>query len=638
LRKYTDLELGMKRAITRRDILHGFGAVAASTFVPGEALANKLLSAEAAGKPYYPPALTGMRGNHDGSFDVAHMLAREGKNDWGPVEELDTGVYDLVIAGAGLSGLAAAHFYQKENPNARILLLDNHDDFGGHAKRNEFKVGDRTLIGYGGSQSLESPSSYPKNAKVLLDDLGIDIKRLGDAYDQSFFKRHGLAAGVHFNEKEFSKNALVRYELGGLRYLPLADSGNTAKEAVSQMPISDAARTQMLRLLTTKTNQTGLSGDDLNKYLYSISYHEFLEKNLDIHEPEVFAILQDHALDYGTGIEAIYAGSAMDWGGQPGALAAGLSDYEEDEPYIHHFPDGNASVARMLVRKLIPGVAPGSTPEDVVKAAFDYSELDRETSAVRLRLNSTVVRVKHEGDATEAKCVSVDYVRDGRAFRVTAKHCILACYNSIIPSLCPELPAGQKEALAMSVKSPILYTNVVLHNWRAFKNLGVGAVLSSGSYHPLIKLDFPVSFGGQQYPDDPDEPIIVTMERFVHRNNEGLSPREQRRLGRHELLATSFETMERNIRQQLADQLSDGGFDPAKDIAGITVNRWAHGYADGFSSFGDPRYDGRNDERRPNVRGRKPFGRVAIANSDAGGRAMYQSAVEQAHRAVGELN
>ena len=627
----------MQKSITRRDILHGFGAIAASTFVPGEALANKVIAAETTGKPYYPPALTGMRGNHDGSFDTAHKLAREGIRDWGAVDEPDAGVYDLIVAGAGLSGLAAAHFYQKENPDARILLIDNHDDFGGHAKRNEFSVCDRTLIGYGGSQSLESPSFYPKNAKVLLDDLGIDIKRLGDAYDQGFFKRHGLAAGVHFNEKEFSKNALVRYELGGLRYLPLADSGNTAKEAVAQMPISDAARTEMLRLLTTTTNQTDFSGDDLNKYLYSISYREFLENNLDIHEPEVFAILQDHTLDYGAGIEAIYAGSAMDWGGQPGALAAGLSAYKEDEPYIHHFPDGNASVARMLVRKLIPGVAPGSTPEDVVKAPFDYSELDRETSAVRLRLNSTVVRVKHEGEPKDAERVSVDYVRDGRAFRVTAKHCILACYNSIIPSLCPELPAGQKEALAMPVKYPLLYTNVVLNNWKAFNNLGVGAVLSSGSYHPLIKLDFPVSFGGQQFPDEPDEPIILTMERFPHRNNEAFSPREQRRLGRHELLATSFETMERNIRQQLADQLSDGGFDPAKDIAGITVNRWAHGYADGFSNFGDPRYDGRNDEKRPNVRGRKPFGRIAIANADAGASAMYQSAVEQAHRAVGEL-
>ena len=189
----------------------------------------------------------------------------------------------------------------------------------------------------------------------------------------------------------------------------------------------------------------------------------------------------------------------------------------------------------------------------------------------------------------------------------------------------------------MPVKAPILYTNVALRNWRAWKEIGIGGALSSGSYHPKMMIDFPVSFGGHDYADDPDQPIIIHMERFPHRNNEGLSVREQRRLGRHELLATSFETMERNIREQLASLLSAGGFDPARDIAGITVNRWAHGYADGFGGFGEPWLGGRNDERRPNVQGRKPFGRITIANSDAGGQAMLESAVEQAYRAVGEL-
>ena len=304
---------------------------------------------------------------------------------------------------------------------------------------------------------------------------------------------------------------------------------------------------------------------------------------------------------------------------------------------MHHFPDGNASVARMLVRKLIPGVAPGSTPDDILMAKFDYSKLDVATSPVRLRLNSTVVRVQHDGDPKTSKQVGFDYVQGGQACRVRARHCVLACYNSIIPSLCPELPENQREALAMPVKTPVLYTNVVLNNWRAWKKLGIGAVVSSGSYHPVSMLDFPVSFGGQQYADNADEPVTVHMERFAHRNNEGLTPREQRRLGRHDLLATTFETMERNIREQLTSLLSEGGFDPARDIAGITVNRWAHGYSDGFYDLGDPWLGNRNDERRPFVRGRKPFGRITIANSDAGGNAMLESAVEQAYRAIGEL-
>lgn len=634
--KYKDSELGMGRPITRRDILHGLGAAAASSFVPGIEFADAVMAAEAAGVPYYPPALMGIRGDHAGSFGVAHELALAGKRDWGPVEKPDSDAYDLVVVGAGLSGLAAAHLYLKENPRARVLLLDNHDDFGGHAKRNEFTVGDRTLIGFGGSQSLESPSFYPENATALLKDLGIDIDRLGDAYDQTFFKRHGLAAGIHFDQKNWGESRLVRYELGGLKYLPLAEGIQSPAEAVAAMPMSEAARAEFLRLLTMEEDQLEMSDDEREEYLYSISYRTFLERHLNIREPEVFEVLQDLMLDYGAGIESAYAAGAIDWMWLPGAKAAGLTGYEEDEPYIHHFPDGNASVARMLVRKMIPGVAPGRTAEDIVKAPFDYSKLDVESSAVRLRLNSTVVRVRHDGEPDTATEVDVEYVQNGQAFKVRTRHCVLACYNSIIPSLCPELPESQRAALSMSEKTPILYTNVVLNNWRAFKNLGIGAVVSSGSYHPLVKLDFPVSFGGQQFTDSPDEPIILTMERFPHVNNAGLTPREQRRLGQHELMATTFETMERNIREQLSDLLSEGGFDPAKDIGGITVNRWAHGYADSFYNFGDPWYP-RNDERRPNVRGRQPFGRITIANSDAGGSAMYESAVEQAYRAVGEL-
>jgi len=629
--KYKDRDLGMDRPISRRDILHGFGSVAAASFVPGIALANEVLAAEVAGRLYYPPSLTGMRGNHPGSFEVAHKLGREGKSDWGPVDKSDSDIYDLVVVGAGLSGLSAAHFFLKENPKARVLLIDNHDDFGGHAKRNEFDVGGRTIIGYGGAQSLESPAYYRDIVKTLLKDIGIDIDRLADGYDQSFYKRHGLAAGVHFNSKDWGVDRVVRCHLGGLAYLPLADSDLSPEEAVAEMPISEVARGELLRLMTAEELEVDLPDDRREEYLYSISYREFLERHLDIHEAETFAVLQDLTLDWGVGIEAAGAAGVIDYLGLLGAKAAGLSVDEGDDPYIHHFPDGNATVARMMVRKMIPAVAPGSTAEDVLLATFDYNKLDDAASPVRLRLNSTVTGVRHDGDPRTAKQVVIDYVQGGRAYRVRA------CYNSVIPALCPELPAGQREALGIPVKLPILYTSVALNNWHAWKKLGIGAVTASGSYHPFAMLDFPVSYGGVKYPDSPDQPIIVHMERFVHRNNEGLPPREQRRLGRHELLATSFETMERNVREQLTSLLSEGGFDPAQDIAGITVNRWAHGYADGSNDFGSEWLGGRNDERRPHVRGRKSFGRITIANSDAAGRAIFPAAVEEAYRAIQEL-
>ena len=623
----------MDRLISRRDLLHGVGALAAISLVPGHAFADKL------GAGSYPPALTGLRGSHIGSFEVAHQLARDGKVDWGPIEEPDSGDYDLVVVGGGISGLASAHFYRKANPRARVLILDNHDDFGGHAKRNEFDVGGRTLLGYGGSQSLEAPSGYSGVVKTFLRDFGVDIARFDTAYDREFYRRNGLGAGIYFNAEDWGSDRLVRYDFGALgSYLPLSPSELSAAEAVEQMPMSDAARREFLRLLTTEQDRMSeIPADEKWDYVYSISYRDFLGKHLDIREAEVFAVLQDLTSDSSVGIEATPAGEAIYYSGLPGRKATGLPDDGGEEAYIHHFPDGNASVARLMVRDMIPAVAPGSTMEDVVTARFDYSKLDLSNSPVRLRLKSTVTRVEHEGEPKSAKHVSVSYVQGGRAYRVRARNCVLACYNAMIPSMCPELPAPQREALASQVKSPILYTNVALGNWQAWNKLGIGAVVSSGSYHMLAMLDFPVSIGAYQFANEPDEPIAVHMERFPHRPNEGLSAREQRRLGSHELLATSFETIERNIRSQLAGMLSGGGFDPARDIEGITVNRWPHGYSDGYNELEDPYYEDRNDERYPHVRGRKRFGRIAIANSDAGASAMLETAVEQAYRAVNEL-
>ena len=634
---YTDKTLGMHRQISRRDVLHGAAALTASSLLPGAVLAKQTQVAGTDADIHYPPALTGMRGNHDGSFEVAHQLARDGKRDWGTPSRTAENEYDLAIVGAGLSGLAAAHYYLQDNPRARILLLDNHDDFGGHAKRNEFSCGSRQILGYGGSQSIQEPSFYPDNAKSFLADLGVDVDALAAAYDQDFFRRHGLAAGIHFDRKDWGVDRVVRFELGCLVYLPLALSGLSPAEAVGKMPISDAAKAEFLRLLTTTENQLRLSSEGLDEFAFTTSYRTLLEEHLDIREPDVFAVLQDLGLDLGAGIEAISTGDAINYAGLPGAAAAGMTGYVEREPYIHHFPDGNATIARLLVRRMIPGAADGSDFKDIVSSRFDYSRLDDPKSPVRLRLNSTVTQVKHDGDLRRAKRVCIDYVCDDKAHRVTAKHCVLACFNSIIPSLCPELPDGQREALTMSTRSPILYTNVLLKNWRAWKQIGIGAAIASGSYHPVVMLNYPVSFGGQQFPDDPDEPIIVHMEKFPHLPNSGLPARQQRRLGRHELLSTTFETIERRIREQLASLLSGGDFDPARDIEAITVNRWAHGYSDGYYDLGDPWLGEPDDERRPNVRGRKPFGRITIANSDAGASAMLESAVLQAYRAVAEL-
>ena len=642
-----DPDLGMDRPITRRDFLHGAGALVAGAVActrPEAAPIEAPTSAPAG----YPPALGGLRGSQTGSFEVAHRLALEGRRDWGPLDEPDRVTYDLVVVGGGVSGLAAAHFFRRRNRNARILILDNHDDFGGHARRNEFQSGGRTLIGYGGSQSLEAPGEYSPVAKQLLTELGVEPSRFYAAFELDFYRRHGLGMGVYFDRATWGVDRLVPFELVWPRTIWPPDEASLApprlsqQEAVRRMPVSEATRRDLLRLYSGESDRLtegSIIGEQ--SFLRTISYENFLIEYHGIRNPELWKLL--HAATAGSmarGVDAIDAWDAISYGGLPGLpkplmLKLLEWDYGDDpEPYIFHFPDGNASIARLLVRSMIPRVAPGDSMGDVVRARFDYGRLDEVDSPVRLRLDSTVVRVEHDGPPSSAKRVAVTYVRAGRAQRVWGEACVLACYNMMIPYLCPELPEDQREALASLVKAPLVYTNVLLGNWRPWQEAGVAEAYCPGSYHQTAMLDYPVSLDAYRFAENPDEPIVVHLERAPIEPDVGLTPREQFRAGRRELLRTSFEEMERSTRTQLAGMLGEAGFDPALDIEAITVNRWPHGYAYGYTGHADPKYA---EDEYPHVRGRRPFGRVAIANSDSGARAMLDCAIDEAYRAVEEL-
>jgi spermidine dehydrogenase len=635
-----DLELGMGRAISRRDFLNGVGVAAASALTAGCVGPGERGPSEPATSPadyYYPPARSGLRGSDPRSIEAAHQLAFQGRTDWGPVRSEDGDVYDLIVVGGGISGLSAAFFEMQAHPSARILILDNHDDFGGHARRNEFRVGEQMVLGYGGSQTLENPNAYSDASKGLLRDLGVQVERLDAAYDRDFYRRHGLGAGIFFDRATYGVDRVVRYEVidyGG--YLPLAPSTLDAQQAVDQMPLSPSARGEMLRLLTAHENRIkNVPAERQAEYLETISYQTFLERHFDIHEPEVFSLLEGITTDVGGTIDTAPALYVLDYVGLPGFRATSLPYVSFEElPYTAHFPDGNASIARMLVRAMIPQVAGGSTMDDIVEARFDYSRLDEADSPVRLRLNSTAIRVEHEGPPESADSVAVTYARDGQAFRARARSCVLAGYNAMIPHLCPELPQAQREALALAVKSPIIYSTVLLRNWRAWEKLRIAAVTAPGSYHAIAMLDFPVSMGGYTFSTGPDQPITVHMERFGKPAERGLPLRDQFRSERHRMLATPFADIEREIRTQLTGTLSGGGFDPGRDIEAITVNRWGHGYAYSYSPFFDDLHD---EEALPHVIGRARFGRIAVANSDAGARATIDSSITQARRAIDEL-
>ena len=289
---------------------------------------------------------------------------------------------------------------------------------------------------------------------------------------------------------------------------------------------------------------------------------------------------------------------AMD-SGNPGfsGLALPAEAEEASEPYIYHFPDGNASIARLLARSLIPAVASGSTMDDIVLADFDYSKLDQAGQPIRIRLSSTAVGVHNAPDGKGP--VDIGYVQADTLHRVQGKQCVLACYNMIIPYLMPELPDAQKEALAENVKVPLVYVNVVIRNWQSFVKLGVQQIYSPTAFFSLTKLDYPVALGGYNNPRSPDEPVVLHMVHVPVVPNQGLSMIDQNRIGRQQLLEMTFDDFEKKVTDQLDRMLGGGGFQSSRDIAAITVNRWPHGYARVANSLFD------KETRRPaDLRGR----------------------------------
>ena len=633
MNKEHDRALGMGQEITRRDFLNGCAvALGASLLVSSPAWLEAMAASQDAPEndpSYYPPAKTGMRGSHDGSWEVAHAL-RDGETWTDAADENET--YDLVVVGAGISGLAAAYFFRKfAGSNSKILILDNHDDFGGHAKRNEFQTGKRLLIGYGGTQSLEAPHHYSKEAFGLLEALGIDVDRFYKYFDQNLYKKMSLKRATFFDKETFGVDRLLPGF--GAHYLGLTYPA----EILAQIPISATARKDLARLQETKVDYLpGLSVEEKRRKLTKTSYKDFLLQYVKV-DPEVVKIFQTapHGL-YAVGIDAVSAWDClqMDYPGFKGLQIQSREDSpEQAEPYIFHFPDGNASIARLLVRSLVPGAVPGTTMEDVVTSRVNYARLDQDDSAVRIRLNSTAVRAKHVGDPATAEQVEVTYVRGGKAHKVRAAHSVLACYNMVIPYLCPEMSEKQKEALHYCVKLPLVYTNVQIRNWESFQKLGVNSIYAPGGYFNGVSLDFPVSIGEYHFPSSPEESCILHLLRTPCKP--GLPAKEQYRAGRYELITTPFDVFERNIRDQLGRTLSAGGFNPAQDIQAITVNRWPHGYAYEYNPLFEPL--DRPHSERPCVIGRQPFGRIHVANSDADGHAYTNIAMDQGYRAVSEI-
>ena len=619
-----------KTRITRRDFLNGVSLSLVAAAAPSRALATG--GSGAAVPQYYPPLLNGMRGSHAGSFEVAHALVMDGTRP-SDYEQLDD-TYDLIVVGAGISGLAAAYLYRKQaGADARILILDNHDDFGGHAKRNEFHSRGRTLLGFGGSVNLEQDAMGPA-AKSLLEEIGVEFKTLEDAIDPDYALSNAEAPyGLYLGREKFGEDQVVAGA-----WVQAWAGGGDYRSLIASLNLSEDDKQKLVSLVSgEKDYLADIPPPEKEGYMRSTSYAEFLSERVGLsrlasklHEPWVRAI-------FGVGVDSVSVMEAMMLGA-PGLSALGLpSEFAQPEssdeaPGYRYpmFPDGNASVARLFVRKLIPGVAPGNSMQDLVTARFDYSKLDRETSPVRIRLNSTAVNVKHHGQ----DAVDVSYVTGGKAFRVRGKHCILACYNEMIPHLCPELPQAQKENLAYGVKVPFIWANVLLQSGETVRRGGASVYQCPDSFFEIVSHAPPVALGNYRASARPEDPMVIFMGHVpAPAGDGGQSARDLYRLGRARLLRTPFSDYETEIRKQLTGMFGGSGFDAGRDIEAITVNRWSHGYAYEYLDMHDPDWA---EGVAPHELARAQFGRISIANSDSEAYAYVQAAIDAAIRAAEE--
>jgi spermidine dehydrogenase len=611
--------------ITRRDFLNGV-AIAVTAVTVGN-LTRASPADDAAAGETYPPARAGLRGSHVGSFEAAHRLRDGAPFDLSGAPLLEE--HDLIVVGGGISGLAAAYFYGERRPGARILVLDTNDDFGGHAKRNEFDVDGRLLIGYGGTQSIDSPKhQYSAVAKRLLADLGIDLTRFTADFDQGFYERWGLNHATFFKKETFGVDRLVRRPFGGWNdWSDHAAHLSDLDAYVEQMPLNGRARAQLREM--TRSDRDVLAGKtpaQRREILEHTSYRDFLRTYWHA-DDDVLKYLQTRTHDlWAIGIDAVPASETLDLPGlqaQKRALAAGAAE----EPYIYHFPDGNATIARLLVRRLLPGSAPGTTMDDIVPAKFDYARLDRADEPVKIRLGTTAVDVRNVAGRVE-----VAYVRNGTVARVAARHCVLACYQAMIPYIAPEAGEAQRAALHSNVRAPLVYVNVVVRNWEPWRKLGVAYIDNPGGTFAAY-LDYPVSIGDYHFSRDPSQPICIHLYHTPTVPNQGLNMREQYRAGRARLYAMSFADFEREIRDELGRMLGPAGFDFDRDVAAITVNRWPHGYA----YTPTPLFDDPRQQAHTAALARRRLGNITIANSDSGWDAYTNVAIDEAHRAVGEL-
>jgi spermidine dehydrogenase len=627
-----DVTLGMQAPITRRDFLGSAllasGAALLGGMAPAELLAQSDDFTGYGGVGEY-------RFSNGNTWDVltAGHTIRDGVYEPLPKELVDTGeTYDCVIVGGGISGLAAALFFQRQaGPEMKCLILENHPIFGGEAKQNEFLVDGKRLIAHQGSAIYQI--QYPRSFLAgFYDSIGLKVPKLtyqkwdGPQPEFPLSKTPYEAVGLEHGQYGFWFGTKFGQKSGTWLIDPVGKNLQGA-------PVSEETRSEWLRWLKnepiekTKFERPKAEGDAVSRYLDSIT--------LEQHFIERFRLSRETVRTFLSPVEG--GGSGLG----PDALSA-YSDYafemlhplpEEDGGSDQMFPGGNATIARLMLKSLIPGAIHGTdSVEGVCRNQVNFSALDVAGSAARVRLSSTVINVEHDGDASKASAVNIAYLKGGKLYRVKARSVVMAggCWTA--KHIVKDLPETHRSAYAQFYRSPCMMANVAVRNWRFLYKMGMSGCRwfeGIGNYMEVRKLALT---GVEDSTISPDSPIVLSLK--VLYSYPGYSTEEQGNRGREEIIGTSFRDYEKQIREQFTEMFASAGFEAQRDIAGIILNRWGHAYLSPQPGF----FLGQNGEPAPReILRRAPFGRIAFANTDLAGAMDHRYSILEAKRAVEQL-